>query len=259
MDKLDNSVFKQRLENNLHELDKLIKLTDSKDNVQGLQRFKPIHFAAQCGNVYATTLLLINQVNPNERDTANRTPLYYAITNNKMAVAQCLLNKSASINSIDGDNNTALHIAAQLGNTSLIKYLINKGINYLAVNNQQLTAIDIAMKNGDIATGEFIKNEGAAYQQQRLISLEQKVSAQAMQIKNLEEQLMKVLQLLPLQSNQLIKNQQGATNESVLMKQTLFAKPSPISANSSDSADISPLLDLTLDNSVNLGNSLKKN
>jgi len=84
-------------------------------NIQGLDRYTPLHFAVNEKHLDVANFLLEKGANVNAETNALRTPLHIACENGHVEMIELLIESGADVNGQDNNGNTPGHILAQGG------------------------------------------------------------------------------------------------------------------------------------------------
>lgn len=100
---------------------------------------KPLHWAAESGNVELVKFLLSKGAAIDSKNSAKETPLIYAVARDHLDVAQFLVAKGADIN-VETQFGTPLSTALGFGKPEIAKFLVQKGadVNYTREGNVTL-------------------------------------------------------------------------------------------------------------------------
>ena len=88
-------------------------------------------------------------VNIEDENYLNWTPIMYAISNLNEKLISVLIANGSNVNHVDDEMNTPLHIATETENEYIVKILLNAGVKKNLLNNEKMTPKDIAKANED--------------------------------------------------------------------------------------------------------------
>ena len=101
-----------------------------------------LHYAATCGAVDATRLLLRHKADVDARQNQLLTPLYMAACCGHLIVIEKLLSNGANVDLPDVRGFTPLMQAVRHGRFLAVESLVQRGANVDATNDDGLTAVD---------------------------------------------------------------------------------------------------------------------
>ncbi|KAH7131162.1 hypothetical protein EDB81DRAFT_134285 [Dactylonectria macrodidyma] len=127
------------------------------------KNFQGVHYVAFLGLAGMIELLFENpNVNPDPKDSYERTPLSYAAQNgSEAAVKQLLANDQVDPNSKDYNGRTPLSWATGKGHEAVVKLLLEKGADVEAKYKDGRTPLSLAAENGDEAIVKLLLEKGA--------------------------------------------------------------------------------------------------
>jgi ankyrin repeat protein/L-ascorbate metabolism protein UlaG (beta-lactamase superfamily) len=106
---------------------------------------KPLHAAAQRGNLPMARNLVSNGANINVYDDNGMTPMHYAVRSGSKDLVSYLVDNGAFLNTPDREQGgTELHLASIMGCEDIAAYLIDRGSNYKMADNNGKTPLDLA-------------------------------------------------------------------------------------------------------------------
>jgi len=88
---------------------------------------RPLHRAAQAGDLPLAQKLLSQGTDINAQDKWGRTPLYFTVFKKHAALAAFLIEKGADVNLADHEGLAPLHVAALENDATLARLLLDKG------------------------------------------------------------------------------------------------------------------------------------
>ena len=113
---------------------KLVVIDQVDINEKGYLGLAPLHYAAQHGNIDIIRLLIDEGALLDIKDSVGQRPIFYAITNNQLEAAKVLLNRNliygarqAYINAQDDEGKTAAHWACLFKNFKALRFLKEQG------------------------------------------------------------------------------------------------------------------------------------
>lgn len=115
-----NALFWSIFSNNIEATNILISLGIELEVIENLH---VMHYASYKGNIELFKLLLKNNLNVNQKDILDSTPLIHAVYHNKIKVIDLLLKNGANIEHTDNMGNCAISLAKQLKVKKMIKKL----------------------------------------------------------------------------------------------------------------------------------------
>lgn len=118
--------------NNTDKIDGLLSRND-------IDKPRLLLLAASYGLVYVVERLIQLELNVNETDEDEWTPLHYALFNNKDKMVDVLLKAGANIEAKNSDEKTPLHLAATNCYQEVIMVLLKHGANVNALDVNQKT------------------------------------------------------------------------------------------------------------------------
>ena len=138
----------------------LDKMEINDDDREGADN-TPLH-AAALSNAYAAAEVLIrNGADINAKDDDGGTPLHAAAVANACAVAEVLIQNGADINAKDDDGLTPLYAAALSNAYAAVEVLIQNGADINAKDNNGLTPLHYAAWSNAYAAVEVLIQNGA--------------------------------------------------------------------------------------------------
>jgi ankyrin repeat protein len=115
-----------------------------------------LHYAALNGNVDIIKLFLEKGIELDIQNNQSATPFYYAAMQGHAEAVTYLLDQGAAIDTKDQTGRTALHFIAMSGNVDLATKLIQKGLNPELVDLYQKTPLYYAAENGHQELVDFL-------------------------------------------------------------------------------------------------------
>ncbi len=117
--------------------------------------------AAASGNLSATRALLAKGVDPNSKDSTDRTALEAAALIGQTEIARLLIERGADVNAKGILGITPLMCAAEKGYAATVHALISAGADVNAVSETGRTALMAAERNKQTAVVDLLKKAGA--------------------------------------------------------------------------------------------------
>lgn len=118
---------------------------------------RPLHAAAENGNVEMTGILLDRGFDVNARDNWGETPLHNAISRDYLDIAKMLIEKGADINAVstvkDTTGKTPLHYARS---DKAVRILVRKGADVNAIDRKGRTPLHYAAEGSGSAVEELL-------------------------------------------------------------------------------------------------------
>ncbi|KAI1420582.1 ankyrin [Xylaria sp. FL1777] len=102
-------------------------ILNSKSERKPDSEWKPIHFAAQKGNLGLIKAYVERGVDVDSREDDDWTPLIIAARVGQLEVCRLLLDLGADIDATNNEGKTALHGACLKGNTDVVQFLLERG------------------------------------------------------------------------------------------------------------------------------------
>jgi len=121
-----------------------VKNHSLKADLQDEEGRSSLHWAALNGSLVICRLLLVQDVDKEQRDKHGRTALLCACLGEHVEVIRLLVDRGADLSVVDEDGNSALHYAAISDNKDLVSYLLQSAANQLIRNQEGKTPKDLA-------------------------------------------------------------------------------------------------------------------
>jgi ankyrin repeat protein len=137
-------------------------LLDMKANteVQGIQNWTPLRYAAFYGHVEFCRLLLKKGANPNTLSGGNPI-LVESASQGNLEVVTLLVENNAVVDAVTPDDWTALQKASLNGHIAVVAYLLDHGADIYHTNNMGQASILLAARRGFAELVQFLINKGA--------------------------------------------------------------------------------------------------
>jgi ankyrin repeat protein len=120
-----------------------------------------LHIAARNNNVEIAELLIMEDADPDIRDSNECTPLHIASIYGYFYMADLLLYYEADIDAITSDGTTPLMAATWSGYADIVDYLLVNGAKVNLSDSKGFTALHIAAQNGDTLITRLLLDAGA--------------------------------------------------------------------------------------------------
>ncbi|OMJ83643.1 hypothetical protein SteCoe_15369 [Stentor coeruleus] len=118
-----------------------------------------VHIAASNGYLQMLTYIKYElDMNMDEPDNKNNTPLHLAIREGKESIVTILIAWGCRLDLKDYKGNTVLHLSAQSKSYKITRLLLLQGIDRTILNNQNQTAYDISLSLNDKNLCKILKN-----------------------------------------------------------------------------------------------------
>lgn len=137
------------------------KATKSPELVRRTITTKPLHQAAEKGDIDQVQSHISKGADLNAKDDRNNTPLHYAAWKGHKDVAQILIANGAQVNGKGVTGGTPLHMAAIGGQTSMLEFLIAKGADINVQDDLKRTPLGVARLKGNTEVAELLLRHGA--------------------------------------------------------------------------------------------------
>jgi|GEM_PF-1950305 len=122
----------------------------------------PLHLAAIKGYVKIASLLIDKGADINATNDHGSTPLHFATQYNHTSVASLLIANGAEVDIKNRYDDTALHFSISCRNAVLTKELIENGASVNSINISFANPLSIALKNNDQEIISILKEAGAS-------------------------------------------------------------------------------------------------
>lgn len=142
----------------------LLQLPDININQPNLAQETPLMYAAIQGNLEATKDLLHQNAEVNK---TGWTALHYAAIKGHTSIVQILLEHSAYIDAESPDKNTPLMLAARYGHTPVVKLLLEQGADMDIRNNLNLDVVQIAFEVGNVNLATALEKRRSSLEAQK--------------------------------------------------------------------------------------------
>ena len=157
-------IFKAIDDNNLIELEKLLRLKNINVNVTNDSGETPLHIASKKGDLEIVKFLVEKGADVNVKGSGDRTPLMSSSEDGHLEIVKFLVNEGADVNAKDDGGYTALMLCI-LGTTKLkiVEFLVEKGadVNAKDHDDEEATALHIASFYGMADIVKFLVSKGA--------------------------------------------------------------------------------------------------
>lgn len=121
-----------------------------------------LHIASDRGHSAIVSILLAQNLDPNEPDGSGRPPLHLAAINGHASVTSLLLSSGTHINAIDAVGRTALHWAVLRGHEGVVKVFLDAGGADLNLQDQNgWSVLHVAVERGSEANMRLLLRHGA--------------------------------------------------------------------------------------------------
>ncbi|MHC4543355.1 MAG: ankyrin repeat domain-containing protein [Planctomycetota bacterium] len=140
--------------------DRVAALLESDPNLINAQRnlFTPLHWAAYCGHLNVSNLLIAKGADVNA-NSKHASPLYWAVRKDYPDVVRLLIDKGADVNARGAYGATVLHYVLTTG---VVELLIDKGAEVNARDNSERTPLHyISSKTGHTGVLKLLIPEDA--------------------------------------------------------------------------------------------------
>ena len=133
------------------DLCKFIAKATSVKNPTGQNKLTPIHFAAQAGHLEVYEFLTEGVENKNPEADKRLSPLHLAAKNGHLPIYKFICENALAINPIMAERITPLHLAAQSGHFDVCKYICDNTINVRPRRNfDNATPLRLAVPGGHV-------------------------------------------------------------------------------------------------------------
>ncbi|MEM3609528.1 MAG: ankyrin repeat domain-containing protein, partial [Candidatus Anstonellales archaeon] len=122
---------------------------------------KPLHIAAQIGNIKIAKLLLQYNADIDAKTYLGLTPLALAVISKNVEMAKFLIENNANVNAITKENDSIMHFSVELDDQTFIEYLIKHGAKISIKNAEGKTPIHECAKTNKINSLMALLNHGA--------------------------------------------------------------------------------------------------
>lgn len=121
-----------------------------------------LHIASDRGHSAIFSILLAQNLDPNEPDGSGRPPFHLAAINGHALVTSLLLASGTRINAIDAVGRTALHWAVLRGHEGVVKVFLDAGGADLNLQDQNgWSVLHVAVERGSEANTRLLLRHGA--------------------------------------------------------------------------------------------------
>ena len=131
-------------------------------NIEGPQKFTPLHVASLYGHINLVEYLLEKKADVNAKNAQDITPLHLACKNKSYDLVEYLIEKGADIDAKNNEQLTPLFVACEEGELRIVKYLVEKQHADLGAKNcNKDTLLHTACGYGHLHIVEYLINKGA--------------------------------------------------------------------------------------------------
>ena len=145
---MEEKLLQQCKENNLGEVEMLLRKPQDPDRKPNANMIAPIHAAADEGHLEVMKLLLEARADTNSKTAFGATALHPAARKGLLEVVQVLLEAGANTNVADSNGIAALHWAAAAGHLEVLQVLLQAGADINAAALSGRTALHAAAVTG---------------------------------------------------------------------------------------------------------------
>ncbi|HVN98013.1 MAG TPA: ankyrin repeat domain-containing protein [Syntrophorhabdaceae bacterium] len=117
--------------------------------------------AAKRGDALTVSRFIKAGVDPNSRDSDERTALIWAAAKGHKDVVNLLLSSGAAVNAADNAGNTALILPSATGSSEMVGILLSKGADPNARAKNGFTPLYVAVSKGEEKTVRLLLENGA--------------------------------------------------------------------------------------------------
>ena len=147
-------------------------------NIKNSHEKTPLHAAAIVGHIEIARFLVKHGAGVNVRDDKLQTPLHLAAEAGHMEVVQFLVEHGAEVNVRDTNEQTALHMAAGDGHRRVVAYLISRGAEIDVKATCNLTPLHLASLNGKKEVVKLLVEHGAEVKARTMGATAQEIAKQ---------------------------------------------------------------------------------
>jgi len=122
-----------------------------------------IHYAAQRGNNFILTLLLLYEADVNARDRHGQQPIHLAAQHGHTTTVKLLIDKKASVDTPDYRRRHPIHFAAEGGHTETLRLLLDAGASVSSFSSPyNLQPTHLAAQGGHTEILSLLLDAGAS-------------------------------------------------------------------------------------------------
>lgn len=122
---------------------------------------RPLHKAAEKGELHMATQLLDAGAQPNLADSSGETPIYLALEAQAIPVAKLLIQRGGDPNFRNPEAQTVLHLLAFKGDTAMVRLACELGTDPNLASSVGETPLHLAALNGHTAVVAILLAHGA--------------------------------------------------------------------------------------------------